>query len=114
MLGYMLKKTFNGCCFLMSKQALDKLAAFDETFSFYFQDDDLLEWLRSNGMQHGIAIDSHIQHLGQATTGPEDSQKLIEGAEAFIRKYSMKTYLEREVGKAAKIDLSKLNNKEQK
>lgn len=36
LLGYMLKKTFNGCCFLLSKQALDKLGAFDETFSFYF------------------------------------------------------------------------------
>lgn len=66
----------------------------------------MLEWLRSNDLQHGLVLGSHIKHLGQATTGLEDPDKLVEGAIAFIRKHSMKTYLEREAGKAAKIDFS--------
>lgn len=103
LLGHILKKTFNGCCFFLRKDVIEKIGKFDENFSFYFQDDDLLEQLIANNIQHGLVIDSKIKHIGQDTTGPEDIDKLTEGALAFINKYSLNTYLLRERQKLYKI-----------
>ena len=80
LLGCMLKKTFNGCCFMMRKDVLEQLGEFDERFRFYFQDDDLVEWICSNNIQHGLAVKSAVKHIGQATTGKEDAQLLFAGA----------------------------------
>ena len=63
----------------------------------------MLEQLIANNIQHGLVVDSKIKHIGQDTTGPEDIDKLTEGALAFIRKYSLDTYLLRERQKLYKI-----------
>ena len=94
LLGYALKKTFNGCCFMLRQDVVKKLGKFDEQFDFYFQDDDLLEQLKINNIQHGLIVDSKIHHIGQDTTRTEDIDKLAAGALTFIKKYSLKTYLE--------------------
>lgn len=106
LIGYILKKTFNGCCFVLKMTTLKTIGKFDETFNFYFQDDDVLEQLRQKNIQHGLVLKSKITHIGQATTGAEDRKMLQDCAKLFIQKYSFQTYIQREIEKLAQFEVS--------
>ena len=98
--GYTLGRHMQGYCFLSNSRALRALGGkFDETFNFYFQDDDYLETLRTKGLKHAVVKSSVVYHLGQQTTGNEDIRLLVDGRDKFIAKWSLQTYLEREAAK---------------
>lgn len=98
--GYVLGKNFAGCCFLLRGQVADRLLPFDEDFFFYFQDEDILERLRADGVRSGRVLSSRVSHVG-SQTGKPDVKTLIAGRDQFIRKYSKQTYIQNEAAKRA-------------
>ena len=99
-IGYTLGKHLQGYCFICNRKVIDEIGGkFDETFDFYFQDDDYLEELRKHNIKHACIKKSIVNHLGQQTTGKEDIRKLFEDRDKFIRKWSLQTYLLREYEK---------------
>lgn len=98
-LGYVLGKHLQGYCFISNSQVIKAIEKFDETFDFYFQDDDYLEQIRMRQIKHACVKKSIVIHLGQQTTGKEDMNKLFQDRDRFIRKYSMQTYIAREYEK---------------
>lgn len=63
----------------------------------------MLEQLKTHGIKHAIVLRAKAKHIGQATTGTEDMDKLAEGAAKFIKKHSMETYIKQEALKRAKL-----------
>ena len=99
-IGYTLGKNFAGCCFLLKDSVLAGLFPFDERFFFYFQDEDILEQLKSAGVQSGRVLSSRIFHIG-GQTGKPNTELLYACRDQFIQKHSGKTYIENEMAKRA-------------
>jgi len=49
---------------LSNSRALKQIGPFDETFDFYFQDDDYLEQLRIRGLKHATVKNAVVKHFG--------------------------------------------------
>lgn len=84
---------------MFHKDVLDEIGEFDENFDFYFQDDDYAEQLKKYNIKHMSVAISIVTHLGQQTTGPEKMNVLLDGANKFIAKYGLQTYLVNEQNK---------------
>ena len=97
-IGYVLQKNLDGCCFLMRGSVLRAFGKFDERFSFFFQDDDIIEQLKLMNISCGRVCDSKIFHICSATALPT-AQVLIYGRNKFIEKYSANTYMLNELAK---------------
>lgn len=99
--GYTVWKHLNGCCILCKDVVLQKIGLFDEEFYFYFQDDDYLEQLRLHNIKHGKVMSSLITHLGSQTLPEDDSSRplLFYCRDVFIKKYTLQTYIQREMEK---------------
>lgn len=97
--GYICSGYILGWCFMFHKDVLDEIGEFDENFDFYFQDDDYAEQLKKYNIKHMSVATSIVTHLGQQTTGPEKMNVLLDGANKFIAKYGLQTYLVNEQNK---------------
>lgn len=96
--GYTLFKHLNGYCFITHKKALEKINNFDETFSFYFQDDDYLMQIKLNNIKHCCVKNSIVRHIGSCTH-TESLERLLQDRDKFIVKYGKDAYINLEIQK---------------
>ena len=52
-----------GWCILVHKSIIDKIGTFDETFDFYFQDNDYAETIKKLNVRHVLATKSVVTHI---------------------------------------------------
>ena len=100
--GYVLGEHLVGCCILSANRIIDQVIhSFDEAFSYYFPDDDYLEVLKANNVQHGKVMSSIIHHLESQTplNSSHQLKLLLDGKNTFIKKYGNDVYAQNEYAK---------------
>lgn len=61
--GYELQKEMTGWCFVVENIIFKKIGKLDETFNFYFADNDYAMCLRKHNVQHALICKSYVTHL---------------------------------------------------
>jgi len=67
-LGYRLKKELVGWCIVIDRKLFEKMPMFDESFPYYFQDNDYGNTLRKLNIPHARVFSSHVTHLESQTS----------------------------------------------
>jgi glycosyltransferase involved in cell wall biosynthesis len=67
-IGWDNKKHFAAWCFLWERIVFDTIGPFDESFDFYYADDDELQTLRSFAIPNVVVTSSEVKHLSQQVT----------------------------------------------
>lgn len=62
--GYEIEKHINGCCIGMTKKTYSIIGKFDESFKFWYQDNDYANLLRKHNLKHALLRDAKIKHIG--------------------------------------------------
>jgi len=62
--GYDIEVHINGCCIGMSKRTYNAIGKFDESFKFWYQDNDYANLLKHKNLKHALLRDAKIKHLG--------------------------------------------------
>ena len=95
--GYATFVHLDGCCILCKASVIQKIGLFDETFDFYFQDDDYCEQLKKHRIKHAKVMNSMAIHVASQTVPERSDMKLLfDGRDKFIAKYGKGCYLQRE------------------
>lgn len=76
--GYEIGKHLTGWCLLIKKETLDTLGKFDESFKFWYQDNDYAECLKRNNIKHIIALKSRVYHVNNSSHSLVSFDKLHE------------------------------------
>lgn len=63
--GYDVGVHITGCCIGVTRRALNKIGPFDETFKFWYQDNDYANLLKKHNLKNALLRDAKIKHLGQ-------------------------------------------------
>lgn len=95
--GYTLFKHLEGCCFLYRRELTERLGLWDETFDFYYQDDDYLQSLKSKDIKHMRVLSSVVRHLGRQSTDYSLEENLMVtkiAAVRYIQKWSYPVFAE--------------------
>jgi GT2 family glycosyltransferase len=62
--GYNTRQHLTGWCFCTTRDTIDKIGGkFDESFSFWFADDDYAKLLEANNLRHALIGDTTVIHL---------------------------------------------------
>jgi len=62
--GYDIGNHITGCCIGLTKQTYEKIGKFDETFKFWYQDNDYANLLKHYNLKHALLRDAKITHIG--------------------------------------------------
>lgn len=63
----------SGCCFLVSREIIEKIGIFDEKFYLYMEDSDLTQRAVNSGFQLRLVPESVIWHRNSASSKPGSS-----------------------------------------
>jgi len=63
--GYDVGVHITGCCIGVTRNTLNKIGSFDETFKFWYQDNDYANLLKKHNLKHALLRDAKVKHLGQ-------------------------------------------------
>lgn len=78
-IGNRVAHEFTGWSFVLRKKIFDKIGTFDETFDFYYQDNDWVEMYKIHNIKHGLVYNSNCHHLlSQSLEIVEKNDKLID------------------------------------
>ena len=83
LIGYKVKQQLKGWCIVVKKELFKKIGPLDETFSFYYADNDYGMTLKYHNLKHALVYQSYVEHLEKkstqaATPNQELKQRLIE------------------------------------
>jgi GT2 family glycosyltransferase len=92
-LGYKVRTHIMGWCIVVNKKMFDKIGLLDETFDFYYADNDYAMTLKSKNIKHAVVFNSKVQHLEKCSS--ETSPIVLEGHRSYpyLSKYKIPAYL---------------------
>lgn len=73
-IGWENKKHFAAWCFVWKRNVFNTIGAFDESFNFYYADDDELQTLRYHAIPNVVVTGSEVRHLSQVVTKKDNKQ----------------------------------------
>ena len=87
-----------GCSMMIRRQVLEEVGLFDETFFLYFEETDLCMRARRQGWLTYYVPESHVAHVGSASTGIQDIDRRVpsywfDSREHYFRKNYGDQYL---------------------
>jgi GT2 family glycosyltransferase len=89
--GYEIRKHIKGWCIVSHKELVKTCELFDETFSFWYQDDDdYIETIKRKKYKHALILDSFVHHFGSKSTElfkENTQQKTWDQAHVFNSKW---------------------------
>jgi glycosyltransferase involved in cell wall biosynthesis len=88
-IGYKVTQQLKGWCIVVKPYIFKKIGALDETFSFFYADNDYGMTLKYYNIKHALVFNSYVEHL-EKKTKPKTKSILNE---AFIKKYNIPNYL---------------------
>lgn len=65
-----------GASLMMRQSVLDRIGLFDETFFLYFEETDLSRRAALAGFPTDYVVESRVQHIGSASTGMKEWQRI--------------------------------------
>ena len=89
--GYKIRQHIKGWCIVVERDIFQKIGYLDESFDFYFADNDYAMTLRMNNLKHALVCRSFVKHLEKKSSG-EILQKHDENNN-FLSKYNVPKYL---------------------
>lgn len=75
--GYEIQKYFKGWCFVVDRVVFEKIKLFDESFDFYYADNDFLLELKRYGYKHAAVLDSQVHHLAKPSLSVEKNMEVL-------------------------------------
>lgn len=87
--GYKVRTHVKGWCIVAKKAVFKTAGLLDETFDFYFADNDYAMTLRFHNIKHALVYGSRVEHLEKRST----PQKSALPDQAFQAKYTIPDYL---------------------
>jgi GT2 family glycosyltransferase len=91
-IGYKVMQQIKGWCIVVRPKIFKKIGLLDETFSFYYADNDYGMTLKYYNIKHALVYNSYVEHLEKKA---KPKTELILN-EAFIKKYNIPQYLQEE------------------
>jgi len=88
--GYKIGKTLTGWSFMFKKSILTKIGYFDEQFSFWYQDNDYLNWLQKCNLKHALIPTAHITHLYQQSHHLLTAEELYQKTHGSLKLFEEK------------------------
>lgn len=62
-IGYKVRTHIMGWCIVVRRKLFDRIGLLDETFDFYYADNDYAMCLKSNNISHAVVYNSNVLHL---------------------------------------------------
>lgn len=90
--GYKVMQQIKGWCIVVKREIFKKIGPLDETFSFYYADNDYGMTLKFYNIKHALVLSSYVEHLEKKS---KPKSELILN-DAFIKKYNIPKYLQHE------------------
>ncbi|MBB6388541.1 GT2 family glycosyltransferase [Flavobacterium notoginsengisoli] len=87
-IGYKVRTHIMGWCLVVNKKIFNKIGLLDETFDFYYADNDYAMTLKSKNIKHAIVFNSKVEHLEKRSTEKSEQDK-----KEFLHKYKIPLYL---------------------
>ena len=90
-LGYRVMIHLMGWCFVVKREIFTTIGLLDETFDFYYADNDYGMTLKYHNLKHAIVYGSHVEHLEK----PSDAKKKAYAVDpkTFLHRYKIPTYV---------------------
>ncbi|HEU0135867.1 MAG TPA: glycosyltransferase [Flavobacterium sp.] len=85
--GYKVQKEVKGWCIVAERTLFDRIGLLDETFDFYYADNDYSMTLKKRNVKHALVYNSKVDHLGKRSTST------IIGSKGYLAKYNLPAYL---------------------
>lgn len=81
-IGFTVQHHIKGWCFVVKREIIKKRNFLDESFSFYYADNDYAMWLRNNNIKHALVSKSRVDHLEKKSSEnvlrkPQNSDYLL-------------------------------------
>jgi GT2 family glycosyltransferase len=93
-IGYKVQTHVKGWCIVANQEVFSSIGFLDETFDFYYADNDYAMSLKCNNIKHALVFNSYVTHLEKKC--PSSIEKHLEQKEDFIAKYKIPNYLLKE------------------
>lgn len=92
LLGYRVMIHIKGWCIVVKKEIFKKIGSLDETFDFYYADNDYALTLKYHNIKHALVFNSIVTHLEKKSTVFENN---LSRNHEFVKKFSIPKYLEK-------------------
>lgn len=89
-LGWNVRLEFTGWCFVIRREAWEKIGGLDEDFSFWCADNATVEQLKAAGMKHGLVTNSFVTHIGGQTLATVDNATKEQITFVQVKKFNNK------------------------
>ncbi|MFN8275529.1 MAG: glycosyltransferase [Flavobacteriaceae bacterium] len=93
-LGYKVMQQIKGWCLVVKKEVFKTIGLLDETFSFYYADNDYAMTLKYYNLKHALVYRSYVEHLEKPSTFNRTQNMNVRAA--MQQKYSLPDYLAQE------------------
>lgn len=90
-IGYRVMQQLMGWCFVVKKEIFKTIGPLDETFDFYYADNDYGMTLRYHNIPHVLVYGSYVEHLERKSV-PRITNASAED-KAFVKNYNIPDYL---------------------
>jgi len=90
-IGYKVQKHIKGWCIVVKREVFDQIGLLDETFDFYYADNDYAMSIKCNNIKHALVFNSHVFHLEKKSSS--NSSDIFEEKKDFMDKYKIPDYL---------------------
>jgi len=91
LIGYKVKQQLKGWCIVVKKKLFKKIGPLDETFSFYFADNDYGMTLKYHNLKHALVYGSYVEHLEKKSTRAAASNRELK--QTLVEKHKVPKYL---------------------
>lgn len=86
-IGYKVITHIKGWCLVFKKELINKIGPLDDTFDFYFADNDYALTLLQYNIEHALVFSSKVEHLAKKSTQKSYSSK------EYLAHYTIPNYL---------------------
>jgi GT2 family glycosyltransferase len=90
-IGYRVMQQLMGWCFVVKKEIFETIGKLDETFDFYYADNDYGMTLRYHNIPHALVYSSYVEHLERKSVPKITNTSQQE--KAFVKNYKIPKYL---------------------
>jgi GT2 family glycosyltransferase len=90
-IGYKVQTHIKGWCIVANREVFPSIGFLDETFDFYYADNDYAMSLKCNNIKHALVFNSYVKHLEKKSSTA--IEKHLEQKKDFIAKYKIPNYL---------------------
>jgi GT2 family glycosyltransferase len=90
-IGYKVQTHVKGWCIVANREVFSSIGFLDETFDFYYADNDYAMSLKCNNIKHALVFNSYVTHLAKKSS--LGIEKHLEHQKDFIAKYKIPNYL---------------------